>query len=70
MNRITLTLSTEVIEAIDALAARLNATRAEIISFYLEGSTNLRKVRIPRKFFFAQRFNQPAPTLRRRNAHT
>ncbi len=49
MNRITLTLSTEVIEAIDALAARLNATRAEIISFYLEGSTNLRKVRIPRK---------------------
>ena len=43
MNRITLTLSAEVIEAIDALAARLNATRAEVISFYLEGSTYLQK---------------------------
>lgn len=49
MNRITLTLSTEVLEAIDALAARLNATRAEVISFYLEGSTYLRKVRIHKR---------------------
>ncbi len=46
MNRITLMLSAEVIEAIDELAARLKVTRVDIISFYLEGSTNLRKIRI------------------------
>ena len=45
-NRITLKLSAEVIENIDALASLLKASRAEVISYYLEGSTYLRKVRL------------------------
>lgn len=47
--RITLTLSEEVVEAIDALARYLNLSRAEVISLYLEGSTYLRKTRLPKK---------------------
>lgn len=48
MKRITLTLSAEVVEAIDALARYLNISRNEVISFYLEGSTYLRKQRLPK----------------------
>ena len=46
MNRINLTLSTEVMEQIDALACLLKVSRADLISYYLEGSTYLRKTRI------------------------
>ena len=36
-------------ENIDALASLLKASRAEIISYYLEGSTYLRKVRLSKR---------------------
>lgn len=48
MNRITLTLSTEVMDQISALAELLKVSRADVISFYLEGSTYLRKTRLPK----------------------
>jgi hypothetical protein len=60
MNRINLTLSTEVMEQIDALASLLKVSRADIISYYLEGSTYLRKTRIRKcKKILLHRFNQP-----------
>ena len=34
---------------IDALALLLKASRAEVISYYLEGSTYLRKVRLHKR---------------------
>lgn len=46
MNRIKLTLSAEVMDQVDALASLLKVSRADIISYYLEGSTYLRKTRI------------------------
>lgn len=49
MNRITLTLSTEVLEQVSALAKLLKVSRADIISFYLEGSTYLRKTRLGKR---------------------
>lgn len=55
MNRITLTLSTELMETVDEIAAILGATRVEVISFYLEGSTNLRKIRLPKAKKFCAR---------------
>ena len=47
-SRITLTFSTDVMEQVDALASLLKVSRADVISYYLEGSTYLLKVRVPR----------------------
>lgn len=46
MKRITFKLSAEVVEKIDSIAALLKVSRADVISFYLEGSTYLRKARM------------------------
>jgi len=43
MKRITLTLSVEVFDKIIALTKRLKVSRNDLISFFLEGSTYLRK---------------------------
>lgn len=48
MNRISLKLSSDVMEQIDALASLLKVSRADVISYYLEGSTYLRKVKVPK----------------------
>ena len=48
MNRISLKLSSDVMEQIDALASLLKVSRADVISYYPEGSTYLRKVKVPK----------------------
>ena len=52
--KITLTLSAEVVEAIDALARFLKIPRNEVISIYLEGSTYLRKTKVSKRATFCQ----------------
>lgn len=51
MGRINLTLSLEVVEAADKLANLLKVSRADVISFYLEGSTYLKRARLPKSNF-------------------
>lgn len=52
--KITLTLSAEVVEAIDALARYLKIPRNQVITFYLEGSTYLRKAKVCKRAIFCQ----------------
>ncbi len=49
MNRITLRLSADVMEQVDALASLLKVSRADVISYYLEGSTYLRKAHVRKR---------------------
>ena len=54
MNRITLRFSAEVMEQVDALASLLKVSRVDVISYYLEGSTYLRKAHINKRVSFCQ----------------
>ena len=52
MKKITFTLSVELVERLDRLAVLLNASRADLVFCFLEGSTYLRGTRVPKKGFF------------------
>lgn len=54
MNRITLRFSADVMEQVDALAYLLKVSRVDVISYYLEGSTYLRKAPIKKRVSFCQ----------------
>jgi hypothetical protein len=60
MKRITFNFSSDVMETADALAASLKITTPELITFCLEGSTNL-----GRDFLCAEGSTNPAAEGRR-----